>query len=242
MSNKKTAAEKIETLSTIIVNIGTIVSWGLTAFTAFVLTSQPQPIALPGFIELNAWYKLLFFTSILLGYIQVLKTSWEGQKRTTKGNIEGSFGSYLFGSIVKFKRPLIFIGFLIILTLIGTIVFTEIIGLGVAIIFVLFFSSFAFFSLDGWSATKRQFDDDFRKRWLKRIKNQLYENGCTTTLDFVNLPLERDEINWALQMYFNYYEFEQDLVFTQRFFTPDYILIYEIRFKNVPSVLQKLVL
>src|SRR3990172_8900161 len=98
--------DKVESFSTIIVNIGTILSWVFTFFTAFVLTSQPQPISLPGIFELGGSYKLIFLSSIFLAYIQLLKRGWENQKRSAK-DVEGTFGSYLYGSTIKLKRPLV---------------------------------------------------------------------------------------------------------------------------------------
>lgn len=241
MENKKDSIDKIESISTVIVNIGTLISWGLTIFTAFVLTSQPQPISLPGFIELNAPYKLLLITSVFFGYIQLLRRQWGIQKRKAK-DVEGSFGSYLFGSIIKFKRPLILIGFLIIFTIAGTIIFTEMIGLGITIVLLGISTVVTFFVVGGWEETKRKFDDEFRKKWIKRVRNQLYESGCTHTLDFTNLPVRSSEINWAIEMYFDMYEFVQDLIFTQRHIEKG-ISTYrlcEIRFKHVPSRLNEL--
>lgn len=104
---------KIESVSTIIVNIGTIMSWLFAAVTAFALISQPQPIEPLGILKFNVWYKFLFLVSVFLGYIQLLRKSWENKKRrASRSSIEGNFGSFLYGSVVKLKRPLVLIGFL----------------------------------------------------------------------------------------------------------------------------------
>ena len=240
MDNKKDNIARIESVSTIIVNIGTIASWVLTIFTAFVLTSQPQPISLPGVLELNAAYKLLFLVSIFLGYLQILKRNWETQKRTAK-EIEASFGSYIYGSVIKLKRPVVFIGFLIILSIIIIVIFTEVIGLGIAIIIVglITLGLFIFSDEEYPEKVKRRYDDEFRKRWLKRIKKELYENGRITTIDFQNLPMGFDEINWAIKLYFEIYEFEQDLIFSERFIEKNFTKyeICEVRFRHVKSIL-----
>jgi len=235
---------KVESVSTIIVNFGQLVLWlgqilwwVFSFFTAFVLTSQHQQISLPGIVELNSWYKLVFLLSLLLGYIQLLKTSWENQKRRGKDS-EGNFGSYVYGSTIKGKRPLVLIGFIALLGIIGVLVFTELIGLGIAMMFAAIIGGFLFIFLDGPTAVKQHYDDDFRKRWLKRVKNKLYDDGCTYTLHFRNLPnADADEINWAIKLYFDLHEFEQDLIFSEKTITRkfrDYELC-EIRFEHVPS-------
>jgi hypothetical protein len=239
MKSSQDNISKIESVSTIIVNIGTILSWLLTIFTAYVLTTQTQPISLPGILELNASYKLLFLTSIFLGYLQVLKRSWENQKRTAK-EIEGSFASYIYGSVIKFKRPLVFIGFLIILSIIAIVIYTEVIGLGIAFILLGISALITIFLVDdGKNAEKIKwrYDDEFRKRWLKRVKKQLYQNGYTHTADFVNLSAQIDEINWAIKLYFDYYEFDQDLIFNQRYLKDgfDSYEVCEIRFPHIAS-------
>jgi hypothetical protein len=230
---------KVESVSTIIVNFGTILSWLLTIFTAYVLTSQPQPISLPGVIELNAGYKLLFLTSVFLGYLQLLKRSWESQARHGK-DVEGSFGSYIYGSVIKFKRPLVFIGFLIILSIIIMVIFTEVIVLAILSILLLIIILVTMF-ITGWQENiekvKRRYDDEFRKRWLKRIKKQLYQNGFTHTGDFLALSEGIDEINWAIKLYFSYYEFEQNLTFNQRFLRNGLKTyeVCEVRFPHIAS-------
>lgn len=238
MENKKDNIARIESISTIIVNIGTIVSWALTIFTAYVLTSQPQPISLPGVLELNTAYKLLFLVSAFLGYLQLLKRNWENQKRSSK-EVESNFASYLYGGVIKLKRPLVFIGFLIILSIIAIVIFTELIGLGVAIIIIgIATAATIFFSNEPYAERiKWRYDDEFRKRWLKRIKKQLYDDGYATTVDFQNLPMGYDEINWAIKLYFEIYEFEQDLILSQRFIEKKYrqYEICEVRFRHVKS-------
>jgi hypothetical protein len=139
----------VESVSTIIVNIGTILYWVLSAVTAVILNLQPQPIILPGFFELGPVYKLIFYTSVFLGYIQLLKKSWENQKRRGK-DVEGTFGSYLFGSAIKLKRPLVFIGFLIILGIISVFMFTELAGLAIMIAFLGGSILLTFFLQGGW--------------------------------------------------------------------------------------------
>jgi hypothetical protein len=227
----------VESITTIIVNIGTIAWWIFSIFTAFVLTSQPQPITLPGFLELGPRYKLVFLLSILLGYIQLLKRSWEQQKRRGK-DIEGSLGGYIYCSTVKGKRPLVLIGFLSILGVVFALVFTEIIPLAVILVFVVPTTVIMFFLYDGWTTVKRNYDDDYRKRWLKRIRNQLYQDGSTNTFDFLNLPDSTiSEINWAITLYFELHEFDKDLIFDEGAVERNNrrYNVCEIRFKHVSS-------
>jgi hypothetical protein len=234
--------DRIESVSTIIVNLGTLLWWLLSFFTAFVLAWQPQPISLPGILQLGPWYKLIFLLSILFGYIQLLKRNWESQRRKAK-DIEATFGSYIYGSIIKVKRPLILIGFLAILGMIGILIFTDLIGLGVALIFAGIVSVVSFFLYDLGVPIKRRYDDEYRKRWLKRVRNCLHENGYAHTVDLQDLPDARySEINWAIQFYFDLYEFEQKLIFSERYVEKNLreYHICEIRFKHVPSQLSGL--
>lgn len=232
--------DRAESISTIIVNIGTMISWLLTIFTAFVLTSQPKPISLPGILELGTPYKLLFLSSVFLGFVQLLRKGWENQKRRAR-DIEGTFGSYVYGSVIKFKRPLVFIGFLVILGITAIVAFTAMPWLGPVLVFIGFIAGPAFFVTDGHIYVRRLYDDEYRKRWLRRIRTRLYEYGCTVSVDFQNLPTTLSEINWALKLYFDRYEFEQDLVFSKKYIEKglETYEICEIRFENVPSRLPK---
>jgi hypothetical protein len=227
----------VESVSTIIVNIGTIIYWVLSAVTAVVLNLQPQPIVLPGFFELGAAYKLIFYVSLFLGYIQLLKKNWETSKRRGK-DVEGTFGSYLFGSVFKFKRPIVFIGFITILGIIGVFLFAELSILAFFIALFGFAAIVSFLVNGGWNDLVQRYDDDFRKRWLKRVRNRLYENGHANTSDFLDLPdTEVSEIEWAITTYFRIYEFEQDLLFREKFYREgtETIRVFEIRFKHVLS-------
>jgi hypothetical protein len=232
---------KLESFSTIIVNIGTIAWWIFSLFTAFVLTSQPQPISLPGVLELGAPYKLIFLISIFLGYIHLLKRIWENQKRNAK-DVEGSFGSYLYGSTIKLKRPSVLIGFVSILSIIAVLIFTEILVLAFILVFAVVVGVLSFFAIEGWNVMKRGYDDEYRKRWLKRVKNQLHQEGVAHTAHFVDLPsTTTDEINWAINLYFDLYEFEQDLIFSEKTIRKglDTHELSEIRFEHIPSRINK---
>jgi hypothetical protein len=228
----------VESVSTIIVNIVTILYWILSAITALVLNLQPRPIVVPGFFELGTTYKFVFYLSLFFGYIHLLRRSWETQKRRGK-DVEGTFAGYLFGSVIRLKRPIVLIGFLVVLGLIGAFVGAELPLLLLIIAIVGFALTMTFFiEGSGWEGLKRRFDDDYRKHWLKRVRNKLYENGSTNTLDFLNLPSsDTDEIEWALNLYFQLYEFEQGLIFRERSYERGLrrVTVREIRFKHVPS-------
>jgi hypothetical protein len=60
MKNRDENLNRVETVTTIIVNIGTITSWVITVITALTLIAQPQPIVLPGFFELGKPYTITF--------------------------------------------------------------------------------------------------------------------------------------------------------------------------------------
>ena len=241
MKQDKDELERVESITTIFVNIGTIISWLFSLFTFFVLAVQPEPISLQGLFELNSAYKILFLVSIFLAYIQVLRRFWLRSKKFLK-ETEGSFGSYLFGSVIKFKRPLVVLGFLIIFGITTIVIFETDIFLASMLCVFSFFGAVYLFT-EGKSIlekAKRQLDDDFRKKWLKRVKKQLYQDGYAHTGNFLNLPDDMEEINWAIKTYFDSFEFEQDLVFSQKYIKKDFETyeICEIRFKHVASQIQ----
>ena len=178
MKNREDNLGKVESVTTIIVNIGTIISWVFSVITFSVLASQPEPISLPGIFELNATYKILFLTSIFLGYIQVLRSIWEHRKKT-QNEVESSFGGYIYSSLIKLKRPFILIGFLTICGITSNVIFEIDILLGVimcasSLFGVMFLLTEGSFLLKN---ARNEFDDEFRKRWLRRLKKQLYQSG-----------------------------------------------------------------
>jgi hypothetical protein len=246
MKNNKNSLDTFETVSTIIVNLGTIASWLITLFTAFVLTTQSKPVSIPGFIELGAPYKVIFLLTIFLSYIQVLRRNWIIAKRSIS-EIERTFGSYLYNSVIKFKRPLVVIGFFIIFGIFTVVIFEAYVVFASVLYFiggiVLLFYLTADEAKEYRQGLKRKYDDEFQNRWLKRIKKRLYENGFVYTGDFLDMPVDLEEINWALQTYFHYYEFEQDLIFSQRFYEENYnsYQLCELRFRHIPSKLEKII-
>jgi hypothetical protein len=243
MKNRDEGLNKVETVSTIIVNIGTIISWVITLVTALTLIVQPQPIVIPGFFELGKPYTLIFLISILFGYIQLLRHFWH-RSHFIKTNIESSFASYLYMSVVKFKRPFVLIGFAIIYVAIAQVEPNGVIGISM-ITLIFGGSALAAGYFDSSANPIKKFfwglDDEFSKRWLKRARNQLYSCGYLFTSDFNNLHVDEDEINWAIENYFNRFEFEQDLVLTKRSYRElleeHYFL--EVRFGHLPTRLQK---
>jgi len=240
MKNTHDKLSNVESITTIIVNIGTIISWAFSIFTFFVLAWQPQPITLPGILELSASYKLIFLISIFLGYLQLLKRLWEKSKRTHT-EVESSFGSFIYGSVIKFKRPLVLVGFLIIFGVIIIVLFEA--DLFIAFILIFFgFIGFVYALMERKEISdkaKKKYDDEYRKRWLKRVQAQLYQDGFAHTANFINLEYEIEDINWAIRTYFDIYEFEKDLTFGVQYVEKNYHTyeICEIRFKHVVSQL-----
>ena len=94
---------------------------------------------------------------------------------------------------------------------------------------------FSVFIDDGYLIWQRFFwglDDELYKRWAKRIKKLLYNNGYVFTSDFDHLGVEQDKVNWAIETYFNRHEFEQDLVLSKYLEGEDF---FELRFDNLPT-------
>lgn len=128
------------------------------------------------------------------------------------------------------------------------LVFTEILWLGILGGILGFATLMTFFSeavpKDLQQNLQRRYDDEYRKRWLKRVRIRLYQQGVASTADFAGLPVELDEINWAIRLYFQIYEFEKNLIYDQKYLeNPDKYLakykICEIRFMNVASQLDQ---
>jgi len=241
MKHSEDRISKIESVTTIIVNFGTIAAWLFSFFTVIVLNIQPQPISLPGVVTLGAGYKLLFLVSIFLAYFQLLKRSWEQQKRHGK-DVEGTFGSYIYGSTIKGKRPLVSIGFVALLGIILGLIFTQIIWFAIILCFGFLVGGAALSDADLRADIKRHFDDEYRKRWLRRIRDQLHTDGRSHSGNFMTLPdVTLDEINWAIKMYFEMYEFEQRLAIDDDTVEHNslHYTIYELRFRHVPSILRK---
>jgi len=111
------------------------------------------------------------------------------------------------------------------------------------LVFVGVVSVFGFFGFELWTPIKRTYDDEYRKRWLKRVKNELYGSGSASTVDFRNLPGSHiDEVNWAIKLYFDLYEFEKDLIFSDRKIEKGLRTyeVCEIRFKHAESHILKI--
>lgn len=240
MKNRDEGLSKVESITTIIVNVGTIVSWVITLITAVTLIAQPQPIVIPGVFELGKPYALTFLVSVLFGYLQVLRNFWH-RSRLTNSEAESSFGSYLYASIVKFKRPFILVGFAFILIPLG-----QLEPVGVSVVLIIFFliggTYLLYLRLEKPEKFRWTLDDEFSKRWLKRVRNQLHDYGYVFTSDFNNLNIYEDEVNFAIENYFHRYEFEQGLVLTKhsykRLFEDHYFL--ELRFDHLPTRLKKI--
>ena len=214
MKRKDEALGKFETITTIIVNLGTIISWIITFITAFALLVQPTPISIPGFFELGKPYILTFLISILFGYLQLLRRFWRNSQMT-KADSESNFGSYLYGSIFKLKRPFVIIGFAVIFIQLYQVEPTATSIFLAVFLLVCGVFAFAMFDENSPADIKKfvwQIDDEFSKRWTKRVKSQLHDKGYAFTSDFNNLGIDSDEVNWAIEFYFNRYEFEQDLI------------------------------
>jgi hypothetical protein len=243
MKNRDEDLNRVETVTTIVVNIGTIISWIITLITALTLIAQPRPIVIPGILELGKPYAITFLISVLFGYIQLLRHFWR-RSGFTKTETENGFASYMYMSIVKFKRPFVLLGFapiLIALAQVEPVGFGFISFLTIIISLSVVFAGFEDSSDNPFRNFVWKLDDEFYKRWLKRVKNQLYDCGYVFTTDFANLDIDENQINWAIENYFNRHEFEQDLVLTKRSYRKlleDHQFL-ELRFAHLPTRLKK---
>lgn len=208
---QKDAIEKAETWTNIIANVISIGSWLFSFLMAVVLNVQPEPVSLLGIIKINGYYKLLFLTSVFLGYIHLLKVLWRNGK-----NVESSLGEFIYNSVIKLERPLVAAGFILLGGTFVIVSFTETPGLAVVGSLLVFAIAFAtvmtLMDSQGWIFIKLRYDTEYRQKWIKRIRKRLYEQGYVQTEDFKGVGFSNKEINRALKMYFEIYEFQQDLV------------------------------
>jgi len=242
MKNNNSGNElgKLETITTIIVNIGTIISWVTTLVTALALVAQTEPIKINDIFQIGTPYKIAFLISVLFGYIQLLRHFWTNS-RFKKAETESSFAAFLYVSIIKFKRPVVLVGFLIIFAALFQVEpfgFSVLLGLT-----VLFGGATVMAFLDTSPEKVKRFfwqaDDEFRKRWLKRVKNELYNTGYVHTSDFKHSGVDEGEINWAIEAYFNRYEFEQDLILSKKVERFSEKAFLELRFSHLPTLLKE---
>lgn len=241
MKNQEEGLNTVESITTVIVNLGTIVSWIFTLFTALTLFAQPQPVSIAGLAKLGKGYIIIFLISVLFGYIHLLDYFWR-QSRLKNSGVEYSFASFLYGSIVKFRRPLVLVGFAAVFI---SIYYAEpIVFIVLTILIVIGLVAFVSTSLKGDSFTIFwQLDDNVYRQWMKRIKTQLNGSGYAFTSDFESLG-SRDKINWAIEVYFNNHEFEQGLILSRHISrsiwgTLSTLEFLEIRFSHLPTRLKK---
>ena len=92
------------------------------------------------------------------------------------------------------------------------------VGTNVVLFLFLILGGIYLFSLRIYAPEKFRwkFIEGFSKRWFKRVRNQLHDCGYVFTSDFNNLNVSSDEVQLAIENYFNRYEFEQDLVLTKK--------------------------
>ena len=209
---KNDTIEKTATWTTIVANVISIGSWLFSFFTAVALNVQPEPVSLLGVVEINGYYKLLFLVGIFLGYIHLLRVLWRSGK-----NVENSLGSFIYNSVINLKRPLVAAGFFLLIGTFEIVIFTETPELAAVetllLLFALFFGGLVLFGEDfqGWIFIRLRYDPGHRQKWMKRIRKRLHEQGYVQTKDFTGMGFSDKEINWALKLYFEIYEFQQDL-------------------------------
>lgn len=244
-SRKKTF-ENVEQATTIFANIVTIIlaivpiaSLLFGIFTFFTLSIQPEPIEFQSF-ELGITFKFIFFVCIFWSYIAALKTIWKATRERNQ-ETESKFKYYVFAAF-KLKRPVILAGFLVLLAT-GVGVFPEFASvIFLLIILMLFITGFNHLESRTSEVTwlrklKWSFDGGFHKIWEQRIKNRLSQSeGYVNSADFYDMNIKVDEINFALQQYFDEHEFSQNLrlkVIKKEF----YFDVYELRFSNLETKL-----
>lgn len=226
---------RVSTILGFIVDSATVASWVLSLVSTIALASQPETPQLPGVnAELGAWYQLVLLWSGLFAYIHFLRRRW-AKDDSLIDPLSDSFSDFLCYDLPELKRPSFLIPFILFFALWIEIAFSAEKG-SITVLFLILLLVF----ISGFGAWRAQVqtqdelydrrmdwneDTDLQERWIKRIERTLHERGYVTTEMFednvgLNLTslVDRRQINWALKMYFDLYEFEQDLMLSEKFY------------------------
>jgi hypothetical protein len=194
----------------VLVVVPVITSLGSVVAT-LALASQSTPVQFPGInVALGTTYQMVLWLSACLAYVQFLRSFWK--KKLKQGDLkEGLFSLFIINDLLKLHYPLLLIP---LLALLG--VFLEIATVGV---WVLLFIG-AFLAM-GVLITPHSFQtgDTVTEKWFQRIEQQLREKGIisTETFEECGYSMSRhEEINWALNKYFEKFEISQSLILTPK--------------------------
>jgi len=176
------------------------------------LASQSTPVQFPGInVALGTTYQMVLWLSACLAYVQFLRSFWK--KKLKQGDLkEGLFSLFIINDLLKLHYPLLLIP---LLALLG--VFLEIATVGVWIL--LFIGAFLAISILIAPQYSFQTGTTVTEKWFQRIEQQLREKGVISTETFAECGYsmsQHEEINWALNKYFEKFEISQSLILTPK--------------------------
>ncbi len=237
-SDKK--LNRFSTIIEIITNLSTIASWVLGVGSAYILNIQTVPVIVPGIdITLDLGFQFALLISAMLGYIHFLQNYWENNKDKLK--FSKTFTDFSFWDLPRFRQPL-----LLIPVVIAFSVFVQV-SIKSSWLIVIFLSilavlSFFIYKRFSYNLSPEREDDDLLEiwhndsewfeRWSKRIKKHLELYIAARVRDFYRSGMthsDKDKLEtiFALHVYFEKFEFEEDLVLTRLNLLPRYHPCYE---------------
>lgn len=229
--------EHIATILGFIVDGATVLSWILSFIAAIALSSQPQTPSLPGVnIELGPWYQLVLLLSSAFAYVHFLRRQWI-KDNTADDPLSDTFQSFLFRDLPALKRPLLIIPIILFYALwfgIGVNVLADgnvksgfpILVIGGTALLLSLVLIVGIRQLDVIYDHQNDWDNnnDLQSKWIERIDRKIQEFGSVDTEMFENTVglsltsvIDVEQINWAIQMYFGLYEFEQNLELSEEY-------------------------
>lgn len=230
--SKKTSDKKLGRFSTIleiITNLGQIASWILGIGSAYILNIQKTPIAIPGIdITLDLGFQFALLISVMLGYIHFLQDYWE--KNIEKQKLSDSFTDFCFWDLPRLRKPLLLIPIVIAFAIFIQVSIKSYWLLGIFLSILILLGYFVFQKFNYHLSPSRNHEklmsewrnsNEWFEKWSKRIKGQLTRNIGVRESDLYESGIRysdeaRLEILFALNLYFEKYEFEDDLILVTR--------------------------
>ncbi len=217
----------------IIANIIHIVTWLFSLIAGYALVSQDEPIRLPGTnFYLDADYQFALLVCALIVYLHFLQLRWKRDKES-KG-YSSKFYIFVLRDIPSGKNWLYLIPFVFYFVLWARIADLALnqgmtfIPVAIVLLVIVIIATYLNVALHGWNdssepakdlRTEWNLDNELKGKWVRRIRNKLQEKDKVSTEDFMDIGMSSKyesqlQTNWAFEMYFNQFEFEEDLTLT----------------------------
>jgi len=224
--------ERIASRLGFLVDIGTLVHGGFSIVSAVVFATQSEIIRFPiiGF-RLGPWFQFVLLVTSGISYVHFLRRRWL-LDRSIDDPLSNTFRDFLLKDLAEPKRPLLLIPIFLFYAAwayIGLVAFFSnaaedyisgiILIAGMFLIFAGILKFAAILPAAERPPSIEEYrnvwnnDPQLRDAWIERIHYVLGTEGHVNTFSFhdnVGLSLFDEihvaQINWALEMYFGFYE------------------------------------